>query len=382
MFKSFSNISLIVASLSLSACATPITSAPHGSSAEIAIEAAKQRDFAYKIAVDDIYNNSRKIQQLSYPIVKNSTILCKNHTIHDYGIRVWHQDMLPKKYRDMAHKLYGLDDQINVYMTVGGSPAAKAGMNRGDIILAVNNTGFTPGSSAIKEYQNTLKKNKNKTVKFTIKRDQKTLTYNVKPDTVCNSPIVYQYNEKSINAFADGKQMYLTKGMMDFVKSDNELALIISHELGHNVMDHISKKKQNAAAGTFVGLLLDVAVVAAGGYNPNMSQSFANIGLSAYSVEFEQEADYVGLYIMARANQDTVNAEMLWRRMSAEVSPRGISVRTTHPAHAERFISIKKANEEIALKKSKGQALVPNIDPEKLTRSQPPENKRGKKLND
>ncbi len=44
---------------------------------------------------------------------------------------------------------------------------------------------------------------------------------------------------------------------MTFAKDDNELALVISHEIAHNSMKHIDAKKQNMG----LGFLADLATV-------------------------------------------------------------------------------------------------------------------------
>lgn len=360
---------ILATAFSISACATPSTIAPHGSSAEIAIEAAKQEDFAKKHAIKEWYKSSRRLQRVTYPILRKNLPLCEGKQAYDFGIRTWSQNDWPVKYREAAQDLYNLDNYINVYLTVGGSPADKAGMNRGDKILAVNDTGIEPGPKVIKEYNEAIKKMDGSTTKFTVKRGGKILSYSIKPHKICNFPVVYDVNDDSVNAYADGKYMYVSSGMMKFINSDNELALLVSHELGHNVMGHIEKKKQNMALGGALGFLLDVAVISAGGVSTNATSDFMQAGASAYSVGFEQEADYTGMYIMARSGYNITGSEKFWRRVATEVNARGISVRSTHPAHSERFISIQKASKEIQAKRKAGKVLLPNTKPKKETPS-------------
>jgi len=66
------------------------------------------------------------------------------------------------------------------------------------------------------------------------------------------------------------------------------------------------------------------------------AQRFARAGESAFSVNFEREADYVGAYCAARAGYDLAGAEEIWRAFSLE-NPDDIRVGRTHPiTHAFR----------------------------------------------
>lgn len=122
-----------------------------------------------------------------------------------------------------------------------------------------------------------------------------------------------------MNAFADEDRVVFHRGMMRFVKNDDELALVVGHELAHNVMGHIDKSKQNALWGALGGALIDVAF-AAGGINTkgDFSDAGARAGALAHSPEFESEADYVGLYFAVRAGYDVEKSEEFWRRCAAD----------------------------------------------------------------
>ncbi len=76
--------------------------------------------------------------------------------------------------------------------------------------------------------------------------------------------------------------------MTSFARNDDELALVIAHEMAHNLMKHIEAKKQNAMGGFLADLAL--AVLTRGAYK---DANFANAAGQAYSQEFESEADYV-----------------------------------------------------------------------------------------
>jgi len=161
--------------------------------------------------------------------------------------------------------------------------------------------------------------------------------------------------QDELNAWADGRSVNITPVMMDFLETDQELALILSHELAHNIMDHVRKKQQNSIIGT----ILDIAAATQG---IDTFGTFGSIGAASYSQGFENEADYVGVYIMANAGFDVTDAHTIWRKMSVEI-PGGIkkSFFSTHPSNPERFIRLKKAIEEIKAKQLAGQPLLPNL---------------------
>jgi len=153
---------------------------------------------------------------------------------------------------------------------------------------------------------------------------------------------------------------------MRFVRNDQELGLVVAHELAHNAMDHITAKKINTAGGT----VLDVLAALAGIYTRG---TFGKMAGQAYSQAFEAEADYVGLYMMARANLDLDGAALFWRRM-AMAHPGSVegSILASHPATPERFVAIEETVKEINGKRALGQKLEPEYkkiqQPEVATR--------------
>jgi hypothetical protein len=89
-------------------------------------------------------------------------------------------------------------------------------------------------------------------------------------------------------------------------------------------------------------------------------QGCGKVAAQAYSKEFEAEADYVGLYIMARGGLNIDKVPQLGRRMAA-ANPRGIrrSYAASHPASAERFLALQKTAAEIHKKQAVGLPLMP-----------------------
>src|ERR1043166_5581781 len=58
-------------------------------------------------------------------------------------------------------------------------------------------------------------------------------------------------NEGSINAGSTFGQVMVTEGMMRFVRSDDELAMILGHELAHITQGHVSRR---AMSNTVLGI--------------------------------------------------------------------------------------------------------------------------------
>ncbi|MBW2122159.1 MAG: M48 family metalloprotease, partial [Deltaproteobacteria bacterium] len=115
--------------------------------------------------------------------------------------------------------------------------------------------------------------------------------------------------ESEPNAFAiPGGRIFLTSGLLTLVESEDELAGVMSHEIGHVVRRHIAQRidaSKRLNLGTLAGVLAGILVGGSGGGammagTLAMTQS-ANLRNSR---ENEFEADRLGLAYMTRAGYD------------------------------------------------------------------------------
>ena len=173
--------------------------------------------------------------------------------------------------------------------------------------------------------------------------------------TCPRAPYAIEMVDKDVvNAQTDGKTVYVARGLVEFVANEGELAAVLSHEIAHALMNHSASKQQSA----MIGAMLGAAASAAAGID--LTGVGANIGALSYSKEYEREADYVGLYLMARAGFYLKHAYDMWSRMASLSQSTG-SFLDTHPAFSERLALLKATNDEIAYKISTNQPLVPAL---------------------
>lgn len=165
-----------------------------------------------------------------------------------------------------------------------------------------------------------------------------------------------------INAYADGNKIFITEGMMFFLETDEELAVVLGHEYAHNLMGHVASTKKNAIFGTVAGTLLDILASSQGINTQGQLGSFGGkVGVIRYSQDFEREADYIGLYITKRAGFNIDNAPNLWRRMSINNS-KAITMASSHPTNPERYLILQQVVAELKNKERNGSPLLPNLD--------------------
>lgn len=344
--------------LTLSACAGPITAAPQASRADIQREQQFQQNLVFERVVED----QKKLFDLSYPILKANAEFCRPKTAPMMGMTAWNLASLSnRQWQAAAQNLYGLTNRLTVRSVARNSPAARAGLRSGDIIVAINGATLPQGTHALKTADTIVKQSGMRQLEIVYERGGRAVSTTLQPVEGCDYPVVLDSNSNDINAYADGKRIVVSKGIMRFAENDNEMALVIAHELGHSAMRHVDKIRQNATVGTLGGLAVDSLLAAAGiSTGGRVASLGGQAAILQYSVPFEQEADYVGMYFMERAGYSAASVGQFWRRMGAE-NAQSITRRSTHPTSVERFLAIERTYNEIQNKKKRGQPLVPNL---------------------
>ncbi len=344
--------------IAFSSCATPTTAPPVGDSAAIDAERVRQREYVVERWVEQ----QSRLDAIASRIFIANADLCGEDVARGIGINVADADTYDDEFGDVMQQKYGLGAEPSVIYVTQGMPAEEAGLLPRDVIKAVNGEAVPTGRKALEHFAELMDgANQSSSVDLQVYRDGQTMNIRVPTVLRCAYDVEWS-NGDTINAFADGNRIVIFEGMMRFTESDNELALVVAHELGHNAMDHIDAKRANATAGAIGGILLDV-LAAAGGVNTGgaFTRAGTQAGGQSYSVEFEQEADYVALYYLERAGYAmTDEFAEFWRRM-ATVNPNRIDNGFSHPLTAERFVSIDRTVDEIASKKAVGQPLLPTM---------------------
>ena len=339
------------------ACATPDTQLPDTDTAATEQAAEDQRRYVLGSRLD----TQRRVRNVAYRVLTANADLCGEEVAPALGLYSMQLDGVPREYRQTAVGLWSLGARPRIMHVVPGSAAARAGLAPGDILLAVNGRRVGEGRDAAKRYVEAINEAKPHTsMHMVVERGGKQLSFNLMPSAICDYPVLVNH-DNSANAFTDGKRIVVNDGILKIARSDEELALVIGHELAHITRGHIDKKTRNAVLAGAGGLAIDVAFAV---FGVNTQGAFTdlsiNAGAQAFSQGFEKEADYVGIYHMARAGYDTKGVERFWRQMAAE-DPASITFAGTHPTSTERYALIAKTHEEVAAKRAANQPLMPNI---------------------
>ena len=340
---------LIIAAI-IAGCAGPKTEGVVVNDALVEAEAKKQR----QIALESLLNDQIHLEQVAYPIQVAGSPFCGDAVKPAMGFYFANKYAVPKDFHDAAVSLYDMGEPLQVTHVIPGSPAGKAGIQENDILVALNGEKMPVGKTAVKEavelMEDQLKSGES--VTLTVLRGETEKDFSLVPEDACDYPVFLNTSDQ-VNAMADGSKIIIARGMMRFADNDQELGMVISHELAHNAMAHMKALKQNYMLGSIFDI---VAMV----YGINTQGIFGKLGARRYSKEFEAEADYVSLYIMARAGLPIDDAPQFWRRM-ATAHPGSIEANhaSSHPSTPERFVALEKTIEEIREKEASGRPLEP-----------------------
>jgi beta-barrel assembly-enhancing protease len=372
----FSKWCLAFALIGTGGCARPMTQSGPVSQLDVKNEQLKQQE----LVVQSQWKLQERLESVAFPLLQAAVPLCGEHVGARSGIRFTSALMYDKEYREAA-RMAGLSDTLSIVGVTKGSAAERAGMQVGDRILEFAGGVIEPKDNATKKiselvgdsFSAQLTKGTtsvgpwspaytipNTALPITLRRDTTTMKLVVPMDTVCAFNVVAAKSD-DVNAFADGKTVYVTSAMLRFVTDDDELATVVAHEIGHNAMRHMDAKRKNALVAGLFGAVLDIAS-AAGGVNTGgkYTNEMMAAGAMTFSQDFEREADYVGMYILARAHKDYKDAPNIWRHIATE-NPKSIKFASSHPTTAERFVRLGQTSQELDRKIAGNEPLFPEL---------------------
>jgi predicted Zn-dependent protease len=149
------------------------------------------------------------------------------------------------------------------------------------------------------------------------------------------------------NAFAlPGGYVYVSRGLLALARSEDELANVLAHEVGHVAARHAAQRETRALG---VGVLSALGTLAAGALGgAEAAQSVAQLGqiagaglIASYGRDQERQADEVGQQMAAAAGFDAGGMATFLAALDREVTlrlgaPRRPTFLDSHPSTPER----------------------------------------------
>lgn len=141
------------------------------------------------------------------------------------------------------------------------------------------------------------------------------------------------------NAFViPGGKVFVFRGILDICRGDDGLAAVLGHEIAHNVAHHAAERMSQSAILLVIGLaLFTITGVDFGIVNGLTQLAFTLPG----SRKQEQEADYIGLLMMAESCYHPEAAIGLWSRMEQTSQSEPPQFISTHPSNHNRLEKIR-----------------------------------------
>ncbi len=186
----------------------------------------------------------------------------------------------------------------------------------------------------------------------------------------CDFRVVFDTDKDSPpNAYQtmgkDGRPvLVMTSSLLREMRSDDEIAFVLSHEASHHIAHHLPKQQQSQILGAVLAGGLTAALGGDMATDDAISRAMdmgAFVGGRAYSQDYELEADWVGAFIAARAGYDPERGAQIFGR-PALASSGGPVILSSHPASPRRLQLVTNAAAEIRRQQAAGRTPRPDAN--------------------
>ena len=263
------------------------------------------------------------------------------------GTEVWQFGLHTTEISDEWRRMFELEDAevgLLVLHSIADSPAEKAGVKAGDILLSINGDPIRTKVDLEGFFNNGIASSQE--CEVIIKRKNKELLFKIQTVRLSTHVTFAVGSEGTVIAGTDGNRFMASYGILNLIRDDDELAIILGHELAHVLRNHNVKEFSGMTMGSAfppaVSRMMSLGPI----LGPFVSAIFgvlAGAFRAGFSRELEREADYIGLYIAHSAGYDVGKAPDFWERVAIE-NPESLVADywATHPSASERLVRVKK----------------------------------------
>lgn len=335
-----------VALLGLGGCATTDVVRP--------MTAEEERELVDEI--EALADRAGKLNDLAFPILASNVEACGKRVGVSIGaswITAADLEGWPNERRAVAKRHFGVSGRPVLHHVVDGGPAANAGLRRWDAVVAVDGKPLTSGGEDRPDIAAIVESAADDgRVDITYERDGETASAIVIAVTACDVGVALVDDEQP-NAFADGRNVYLTRGLY-LTGADVDLQIVVAHLLAHILKGHVVAEQTRRAVGTAADIGVTVAVntllvlgaIGAGLGGEDVSDLdmpwfhtggfFRELAGRMFSHREEREADELSLVMLERAGVPRQAVVDFWRDLAMEPGDL-VAFTERHPINAERL---------------------------------------------
>jgi hypothetical protein len=294
-----------------------------------------------------------RLYRVAAPLLVKNPDLCKGNARNLLGFTAKNKYSYSAELAEAAQAALGLDEQLQVMGVLAGSGAARVGVRRGDKVVAAEGKTIPPGPNAERQAATILAPlvGNRSSIKLNVIRDGANLPLTIPLTRACAYSIELG-NADNVNAYNDGRRVMITRGMMNFARTDDELAYILAKEMAHNSLLHATKQNMSATVADIIDNLIRI--------RPDLTTMAGTSGVKSTPQELDAAADTLSLYMVSRAGYSIDQARSFWERLANQYPATVLNGYTAiHPATSYRLAVMDKIVADVRAKQAAKRPLLP-----------------------
>lgn len=196
-------------------------------------------------AFEQLRNQDRRVASVAYRLRTSNLDRCPARSLAA-GWTLHHLSQYAPRLRADAAAHFGLEpDHPSILATAEGGPADRAGLLADDVLLSIGSARLErsgpPGQTAsfgeMEAIEAAVTRALQDGVSVRYQRGGALRETVVNPVPACAYPAGVDPDAR-LDAASNGERVFITSAMVEFTRTDDELAFILGHEYAHIILDH------------------------------------------------------------------------------------------------------------------------------------------------